>query len=146
MVPQKSCDNSLAQRKHTIFETVFWLKRQSGKRETCYNERNAKNGETAKRETGDDRNGRDNHPEAARTCLAKGMVEGQEDMPSIVRMSPTETEGARKGTNGVSTNGVTANFMFFDWTFWVLPLNLLVSSQKCQGRTFFPNPAQKSND
>ena len=30
---------------------------------------------------------------------------------------------ARKGTNGVSTNGVTANFMFFDrGTFWVLPL------------------------
>ena len=29
----------------------------------------------------------------------------------------------RKGTNGVSTNGVTANFMFFDrGTFWVLPL------------------------
>ena len=29
----------------------------------------------------------------------------------------------RKGTNGVSTNGVTANFMLFDrGTFWVLPL------------------------
>ena len=29
----------------------------------------------------------------------------------------------RKGTNGVSTNGVTANFIFFDrGTFWVLPL------------------------
>ena len=29
----------------------------------------------------------------------------------------------RKGTNGVSTNGVTANFMFFDrGTFWVLLL------------------------
>ena len=29
----------------------------------------------------------------------------------------------RKGTNGVSTNGVTAIFMFFDrGTFWVLPL------------------------
>ena len=29
----------------------------------------------------------------------------------------------RKGTNGVSTNGVTANFMFFGrGTFWVLPL------------------------
>ena len=27
----------------------------------------------------------------------------------------------RKGTNGVGTNGVTANFMFFDRrTFWVL--------------------------
>ena len=29
----------------------------------------------------------------------------------------------RKGTNGVSTNGVAANFIFFDrGTFWVLPL------------------------
>ena len=38
-----------------------------------------------------------------------------------------EREGAlqapRKGTNGLSTNGVTAIFMFFDrGTFWVLPL------------------------
>ena len=31
--------------------------------------------------------------------------------------------GIRKGANGVSTNGATANFMFFDrGTFWVLPL------------------------
>ena len=31
--------------------------------------------------------------------------------------------GLRKGTNGVSTTGVTANFIFFDrGTFWVLPL------------------------
>ena len=34
--------------------------------------------------------------------------------------------GARKGTNGVSTDGVTATFMFFDrGTFWVLPLPYL---------------------
>ena len=34
-----------------------------------------------------------------------------------------ELEGARKGTNGVSTIGVTANLMFSDrGTFWVLPL------------------------
>jgi len=33
---------------------------------------------------------------AARTCLAKGVVESQEDMPSIVRMSPTETKGVRR--------------------------------------------------
>ena len=45
----------------------------------------------------------------------------------------------RKGTNGVSTNGVTANFMLFDrGTFWVLPLNLRLSSQKCQGVPFSP--------
>ena len=30
--------------------------------------------------------------------------------------------GGRKGTNGVSTNGVSANFMFLNrGTFWVLP-------------------------
>ena len=30
---------------------------------------------------------------------------------------------ARKGTNGVSTDGISADFMFFDrGTFWVLPL------------------------
>ena len=29
---------------------------------------------------------------------------------------------SRKGTNGVSTNGVTANFMFLTETFWLLPL------------------------
>ena len=33
-----------------------------------------------------------------------------------------EVRGARKGTNGVSTNGVTANFMFLTGTFWVHPL------------------------
>ena len=43
-------------------------------------------------------------------------------------------------TNGVSTNGVTANFMFFDrGTFLGTPVNLLSSSQECQGVPFFPN-------
>ena len=32
--------------------------------------------------------------------------------------------GARKGTNGVGTHGVTANLMLFDRYFFVLPLNL----------------------
>ena len=44
-----------------------------------------------------------------------------------------------KGTNGVSTNGVTATFMFFvgRGTFWVLPSTyLLLSSQNCQGVFF----------
>jgi hypothetical protein len=58
---------------------------------------------------------------AARTCLAKGMVEGQEDMPSIVRMSPTETEGTRRkpavahivhGSKGVDAE--TAAKILFD--------------------------------
>ena len=30
--------------------------------------------------------------------------------------------GARRGTDGVGTNGVTAFLMFFRQTFWVLPL------------------------
>jgi alkylhydroperoxidase family enzyme len=33
---------------------------------------------------------------AARTCLAKGMVEAQEDMPSIVRMGLSEAKGTRR--------------------------------------------------
>ena len=42
--------------------------------------------------------------------------------------------GIRKGTSGVSTNGVTANLMCFDsGTFFGTPVNLLLSSQKCQG-------------
>ena len=51
---------------------------------------------------------------------------------------------ARKGTNGVSTNGVstngvTANLVFFDrGTFWVLPFNMLLASQKCRGVPFSP--------
>ena len=44
---------------------------------------------------------------------------------------------ARKRTDGVGTNGVSANFMFFySGTFWTL-INLLLYSQKCQG-TFCP--------
>ena len=47
--------------------------------------------------------------------------------------------GHRKGTNGVSTNGVTANSVFLDrGTFWVLPLTTLVFA-KVPGRTFSPN-------
>ena len=46
----------------------------------------------------------------------------------------------RKGTNGVSTNGVTANlsFLFDRGTSWDTPVNLLSSSQKCQGVPFSP--------
>ena len=44
---------------------------------------------------------------------------------------------ARKGTNGVSTNGVAANLMFFDRDLLGTPVNLL-SSQKCQGAPFSP--------
>ena len=45
----------------------------------------------------------------------------------------------RKGTNGVSTNGAMANFMFFDRDFLGTPANLLLSSpKKCQGVACFP--------
>ena len=49
-------------------------------------------------------------------------------------------DNGRKGTNGVGTSGVTANFMFF-WQRDLLgtPVNLLLSSQKWQGVPFFPN-------
>ena len=41
------------------------------------------------------------------------------------------------GSNGVSTSGVTANFMFFDGgTFWVLALTCL-SNATCLTQVFF---------
>ena len=47
--------------------------------------------------------------------------------------------GSRKGTNGVSTNGVTANLMLFDrGTFWVIPLTYFDLYKKCQGVPFSP--------
>ena len=50
----------------------------------------------------------------------------KDDNDNTVRspdFGPPPSSPSQKGTNGVSTNGVTAIFMFFDrWTFWVLPL------------------------
>ena len=41
--------------------------------------------------------------------------------------------GLRKGTNGVSANGVTAIFICLTGTFWILPLtNLILTFQKCR--------------
>ena len=47
----------------------------------------------------------------------------------------------RKGTNGVSTNGVTVNIMFFFLQRDILgtPVYLRLSSQKCQGVPFSPS-------
>ena len=42
----------------------------------------------------------------------------------------------RKGTNGVSTNGVTANFMFFDRDLLCTPVNLLLYSQSARAYLF----------
>ena len=46
----------------------------------------------------------------------------------------------RKGTNGVSTNGVTAKqeSVFDRGTLWVLPLTCFCLPQKCQGVPFSP--------
>ena len=50
-----------------------------------------------------------------------------------------QPKGNRKGTNGVSTDGVTANFMSFDrGTFCVLPLTYFYLPKSAR-RTFFPN-------
>ena len=46
----------------------------------------------------------------------------------------------RKGTTGVSTNGVTANLMFFDrGTFWVLPLMYFYLPKSARAY-LFPQP------
>ena len=53
------------------------------------------------------------------------------------RPAPSRTaapSGSQKGTYGVSTNGVTAKFMFFDRLF-----GYSRSRAKVPGRTFFPN-------
>ena len=42
------------------------------------------------------------------------------------------THPSRKGTNGVSTNGVTANLLFLTEELFGAPVNLLLSTQKCQ--------------
>ena len=60
----------------------------------------------------------------------------------LENMSPSEAtlHGIRKGTDGVSTNGVTANFMFFDregLCGYSHEPNFIFP--KFPGRTFFPN-------
>ena len=54
------------------------------------------------------------------------------------RRDRRDDPGLRKGTNGVSTHGVSANLMFFDRDCLGTPVNLLSSSQKCQGVPFSP--------
>ena len=50
----------------------------------------------------------------------------------------------RRGTNGVSTNEVTADFMFFDGgTFWVLPLTYFYLPKSARAY-LFPNLSNKS--
>ena len=50
-----------------------------------------------------------------------GVAAAPDDSPA--HQGGPDQRGARKGTHGVSTNGVTANCMFFDGeAFWVVPL------------------------
>ena len=66
----------------------------------------------------------------------------------IIMNSSTTTSGAawsspasicRKGTSGVSTDGVTAFLLFVLRDLFGTPVNLLLSSQKCQGVPFSPS-------
>ena len=51
---------------------------------------------------------------------------------AVARAHAAALAGHRKGANGVSTNGVTADVSFFDRDLLGTPVNLLLSSQKCQ--------------
>ena len=66
----------------------------------------------------------DGEPEpAVEEAVDDGEKSGIDDGEKSGPESADATGTHRKGTNGISTNGVTANFKFFDrGTFWVLPL------------------------
>ena len=77
------------------------------------------------------------------TLIATGLMvqklAHRADEPQAVRDQRPYflTPRCRKGTNGVSTNGVTAIFMFcWQRDFLGTPVNLLWSPQKCQGVPF----------
>ena len=44
-------------------------------------------------------------------CIPGNDAPGGDGVQQVIRQ---DTDGVRKGTNGVSTNGVTANFIFVD--------------------------------
>ena len=57
--------------------------------------------------------------------------------PAAMARSSTGVVG--RGQNGVSTNGVAANFSCFDGgTFWILPLTCFYIPKSVPGRTFSP--------
>ena len=57
----------------------------------------------------------------------------------IVRVIAIVIEVSRRGTNGVSTNGVTANLRFFaGGTFWVLPLTYFYIPKSARAHLFPP--------
>ena len=62
-----------------------------------------------------------------------------EASPPCPCSNPACTGGVRKGTNGVSTNGVTADLMFFDRGFFGYSRSPTFIFPKVPGRTFFPH-------
>ena len=76
----------------------------------------------------------------ARVHVCNALVPWLSVAPTQVGLRTHAAAISRKWTNGVSTNKVTAAFMFFDrGTFWVLPLTYLLILPKVPGRTFLPN-------
>ena len=66
------------------------------------------------------------------------MMPGAAAAPSSEKVKDKKEN--RKGTNTVSTNGVTANFMFFKrGTFWVLPLTYFYLPKGARAYLLFPN-------
>ena len=60
---------------------------------------------------------------STRVVRNRGMMKVIVGFHEAAQKCMAEFSGDRKGTSGVSTNGVTANFMWFDrGTFWVLLL------------------------
>ena len=67
----------------------------------------------------------------------KLCMENDKDDDGLI--SPDEFDGIRNGTNGVSTNGVTANFVFvLQRDLLGIPVNILLPSQEFQGVAFSP--------
>ena len=61
------------------------------------------------------------------------------ERPAVLRR-PGPASGARKGTTGVSTNWVTASFMFLDGgTFGALPLTYLYLPKSARAYLFVTN-------
>ena len=59
------------------------------------------------------------------------------ELRSYTEIQSLEVRTIRKGANGVSTNGVTADFMFFDrGTFWVLTLSYLYFPKSARAYLF----------
>ena len=64
----------------------------------------------------------------------------QRRQPAELLRHEVHDVGVRKGTNGVSTNGVTANFKLFDrGTFWVLPLICVYIPKSARAYLFPPS-------